>query len=268
MAKEFPVMLQDFTQGAFEDYLRQEPSPVAIVTVGSVEQHGPHLPLGMDMFAALEVAKEVAKRTGSVVVHPCWAGYSPHHMGFAGTISFQAETLKSILIDTVVSLATHGIKKILILNGHGGNAEIVSYAARLAKRETDAAILTSNAWSSGTTMAETIQYVDRHAGAKETALARALFDDLVQMERVEGFEPTASFPDAVEALRDPNADDLDLRTQLVMAYIRDTHTFTSSGVYSFAGATPNDADVEQAKEDFETSVARFVRLIGYWKAID
>ena len=266
MSKDFPVMLQDFTRGAFEDYLEQESNPVAIVTVGSVEQHGPHLPRGMDMFAALEVAKRVAEETASFVVHPCWAGYSPHHMAFKGTISFRAETLTNIILDTIDSLAAHGIDKVLLLNGHGGNGEIVNYASRLAKRRSNAVVIPSSAWFSGTSPKEALQYIDRHAGTKETELAQFLFGDLVEMERVTDFQPTSAFSEAVEALRDPDAGDLTIRTQLVMAYIGDTHTFTSSGIYGFAD--PNDADVNAAEKYFNETVAYFARLIRYWKQID
>ena len=268
MGKSYPVWLEEFTRGAFEDYLAEEKNPVAIVVIGSVEQHGAHLPLGMDMMAALGVAQRVAERTRSVVVHPCWPGYSPHHMAFAGTISFRAETLVNVLLDTIDSLATHGIKKILLLNGHGGNAEIMNYAARLGKRRSKVRIVTSNAWFSGTTPEEAIADVDRHAGAKETAVAQAWFAELVEMERVEGFEPTAAFPPDVEALRTDDPEDLALRTQLVMAYIDDTHQFTPSGIYGFEGADPNRADVEAAHQFLADTVEHFVRLITYWKTID
>jgi creatinine amidohydrolase/Fe(II)-dependent formamide hydrolase-like protein len=189
-------------------------------------------------------------------------------MGFAGTISFKAETLKRIILDTVESLAHHGIGKILILNGHGGNAEVVGYAARLANRRYEAKVLTSNAWSSGTSLGEMVEYVDKHAGAKETEVAQILFGELVEMDRVEDYEPTAEFPPPVEELRDPDATDLELRAQLVMAYIDDTHEFSPSGIYSFEGAGPNEARPENAEEYLEESVQRFVRLIDYWKTID
>ncbi len=259
------VLLQEFTRPAFEEYLDEEPNPVAIIPLGSIEQHGPHLPLGTDSYAALAISKKVACRTNSIVVQPCWPGYSPHHMGFAGTITFRAETLINIILDTVESLVEHGIKKILILNGHGGNAQIAAHAARQARRRTGAVVLMPTGPMGGAPE-DMLQKVDVHAGAGETAMALTLFPDLVEMQRVESFKPTAAFAPQVEALRQSDDPDADIRALLVMAYIGDTHEFTSSGVYGFTD--PNDADVEQAEKGLQDRVSRLVKLIDYWKTID
>ncbi|MFP4200081.1 MAG: creatininase family protein, partial [Clostridia bacterium] len=87
------------TRPAFEEYLESEPNPVAIIPLGSIEQHGPHLPLGTDSLAALAAAREVAGRTNSFVVQACLPGYSPHHMGFKGTITFKPKTLSLVIED-------------------------------------------------------------------------------------------------------------------------------------------------------------------------
>jgi len=265
MNKEHKVLLQEFTRPEFEEYLESEPNPVAIIPLGSIEQHGPHLPLGTDSYAALELAKRVAKRTNSIVVQACWPGYSPHHMGFKGTITFSAETLSGIITDTVKSLAEHGIHKVLILNGHGGNAQIAACAARLAGREAGSIVLMPSG-SSGGDASKTLREVDVHAGKGETSLALALFGDLVQMDRVEEFQPTAEFPEQVEKLRDPESEDADILAQLVMAYIGDTHEFTSSGIYGFTD--PNDADPEKAEQEIEQRLKRLQKMIEYWKKIN
>lgn len=259
------VFLQDFTRPAFEEYLASEPNPVAIIALGSIEQHGPHLPLGTDSYAAAAIAERAARQTNSIVVHPCWPGYSPHHMGFKGTITFRAETLSNIIMDTVDSLAKHGIKKILILNAHGGNTQIAACSARLARRKSGAIVLMPSGPRGGD-IGEMMKNLDVHAGAGETSTALALFPELVEMERVEGFEPTAAFPPQVEKLRDPEGPDAELRAQLVMAYIGDTHEFTSSGVYGFTD--PNDADAEAAEKRLAERIERLVKFIEYWKTID
>ncbi len=259
------VLIQEFTRPAFEEYLENESNPVAILPLGSIEQHGPHLPLGTDSFVALELAKKAAEKTNSIVVQPCWPGYSPHHMGFKGTITFRWETLMNIILDTVESLTEHGIKKVILLNAHGGNAQIAALGARLAKRRFGTMVLMPSS-SSGSDPGKLLQTVDVHAGKGETATAQQLFGELVEMERVEGFEPTAEFPPQVEKLRDPDADDAHLRAQLVMAYIGDTHEFTSSGIYGFSD--PNDADIEAAEESLEERIDQLVKLIEYWKQID
>lgn len=259
------VLLQKFTRQEFEEYLASQDNPVAIIPLGAIEQHGPHLPLGTDSYVALEMAKRVARRTSSIVVQACWPGFSPHHMGFAGTIAFRWETLMNIILDTVESLVHHGVKKVLLLNAHGGNVQIAQLSARLAKRSFDAQVLMPTGGGSSDP-AGLLKEVDVHAGRGETGIALALFPDLVQMERVEGFKPTAEFPPDVENLRDPEAEDADLRAQLVMAYIGDTHEFTDSGIYGFTD--PNDADREQAEKNLKERLDGLVKLIEYWKRID
>lgn len=261
------VMLHEFTRPAFEEYLREEKNPVAIIALGSIEQHGPHLPLGTDSLCAVKVAEQVARQTNSIVVHPCWPGYSPHHMAFAGTITFSSETLMGIILDTVDSLAQHGLRKILLLNAHGGNAQVAAHAARIASRESGAMVLMPQMPPRDPdALKKAVMDVDFHSGPGETGVALALFPELVEMDRVKGFEPTASFPEQVEALRDLDAPDLAIRAQLIMAYIGDTHEFTSSGVYGFGD--PNDADADRARQNIKEWVGALVRLIEYWKTID
>jgi len=129
--------VQELTRPAFEDWLENEENPVVVIGIGSIEQHGPHLPLGMDSLAVKARIHKVASRTNSVCVHPCWPGYSPHHMGFAGTITFSWETLMGVLMDTIGSLAYHGVKRFVLMNGHGGNTATMNLVAQTAKREFD-----------------------------------------------------------------------------------------------------------------------------------
>lgn len=261
------VLLHQLTRSAFEEFLRKEPNPVAIIALGSIEQHGPHLPLGTDSLCALGVADEVARKTNSIVVQPCWPGYSPHHMAFKGTITFTSDTLFGIILDTVDSLAHHGIKRIMILNAHGGNAEIAAHAARIAGRRSGAVvILPSRPPGDDEAAKKALMYVDVHAGSAETAAALALFPDLVEMERVEGFEVTTKFSPGVEALRDPEGPDLHIRLQLMMAHTGDTHEFTSFGVYGFTN--PAKADVAEGQKMVEIWTGHLIKLIEYWKQID
>jgi creatinine amidohydrolase len=116
--------VQELTRPAFEDWLDHEPAPVVIIGIGAIEQHGLHLPLGTDSLGVVEFIHEVASRTNSVCVHPCWPGYSPHHMAFAGTITLSEDTLLGVLLDTIESLAAHGVKRFVLINYHGGNDNI------------------------------------------------------------------------------------------------------------------------------------------------
>ncbi|MFC1803912.1 creatininase family protein, partial [Thermoproteota archaeon] len=91
---------------------------IALVPVGSTEQHGLHMPLGVDTYIPMMLAEEVAKKTEVVLTPPLWFADCPHHMGFTGTITLRSETLIELVYDICMSLIKHGFKKILLLNGH------------------------------------------------------------------------------------------------------------------------------------------------------
>jgi len=111
-----------------------EDNQVIVLPVGSTEQHGQHLPLDTDAFLCLSVAVEAAKRSGhAIVAPPVVFGYSPHHMSFPGTITVNPHTLMNLLVEVTLSLVNHGFKKVLLLNGHGGNRGPVATAASEAQ---------------------------------------------------------------------------------------------------------------------------------------
>ena len=112
------VWLQELTWEDVGAYL--EDSDIIICPVGSTEEHGPAGPLGLDCLIAIALAEDVARATGTLCTPPLWFGDSPHHLGFPGTISLRTETLMAVIQDMSRSLAKHGFRKILIINGHKG----------------------------------------------------------------------------------------------------------------------------------------------------
>jgi len=95
-----------------------------VLTVGSVEQHGDHLPVDTDTVSAYRVARLAAERCASphVLVLPAPSfGFSPHHLAWAGTVSLSFATFCGLLTDVAESLQRTGFKRLLIVNGHGGN---------------------------------------------------------------------------------------------------------------------------------------------------
>ncbi|WP_396613891.1 creatininase family protein (plasmid) [Haloferax sp. S1W] len=113
-----PVWLHELTWPAVESYLESEPTPTVLVPVGSTEQHGPHLPLGVDGFQARSLAEEIAVATDVLTAPPLWYGDADHHLGFPGTISLSTDTVVSVLSDIYDSLANHGFVNIITVNGH------------------------------------------------------------------------------------------------------------------------------------------------------
>lgn len=105
---------------------------VVMLPLGAVEQHGHHMPVGTDSMLAHSVCLSAADRLGEgrvVVLPPPWYGFSAHHMAFAGTITLSATTLVALAEGIVESIVAHGFRRVLIVNGHGGNSGVISVLA-------------------------------------------------------------------------------------------------------------------------------------------
>jgi len=98
---------------------------IAILPIGSIEIHGPHMPVGTDSIAVYTIAKLAAEKEESVVLPPLYYAYVPENRHFPGTISLTAKTLLSLLEEICSEISRNGFKKILIVNGHGGNTQIL-----------------------------------------------------------------------------------------------------------------------------------------------
>jgi creatinine amidohydrolase len=94
---------------------------VAVLPIGSNEQHGQHLPTGTDWMVARELARRLGERSNVIVTPTLPVGYAKYHTVFPGSLSMREETLKNMLIDISEDLLKYGITHILVVNGHGGN---------------------------------------------------------------------------------------------------------------------------------------------------
>jgi creatinine amidohydrolase len=110
---------------------------VAVLPVGSCEQHGPHLALSTDIAGADVIARRLVEE-----VHPLGMlapslrfGISIHHMPFAGTITLQPETFQAVLMEVADSLRQHGIRRLFVVNGHGGNQNALGLASARMRRD-------------------------------------------------------------------------------------------------------------------------------------
>ncbi len=117
------VMLSGLTRREFREALQAEKFQTAILAIASNEQHSEHLPMDFDLTAVTHIAREAAAALYPkvIVTVPMAIGISEHHMIHKGTISAKPGGWLAVVFDAVESLARHGIKNILILNGHGGN---------------------------------------------------------------------------------------------------------------------------------------------------
>ena len=171
---------------ATREQLREAaPRAVAVLPVGAVEQHGPHLPTGTDAAVAEAVARAACERTGAGVVTllaPTLAfGSSDHHLPFGGTLSLSPATLSAVLADLLRSLRAGGCERALIVNAHGGNAEICGAAAKSAAVACDMLVGAVSYWNVSEAPGELGGLpFPGHAGAFETSLMLALAEGEVE----------------------------------------------------------------------------------------
>ncbi|CCQ92699.1 Creatininase subfamily [[Clostridium] ultunense Esp] len=120
---------------------RIEEFPVAILPIGATEQHGPHLPLGVDIFIATELSKRVAEKTGAVVLPTLPFGYSWVWRDISGTVSLEQHRVETVIKDVAHSVARYGIKLLVIINGHDANNTSMKYATRELEDELDLEVI-------------------------------------------------------------------------------------------------------------------------------
>jgi creatinine amidohydrolase len=97
-----------------------------VLPIGSIEQHGPHLPLGTDTLVAEAVSNEIAARLNAVVGPSIVPGVSKEHMDFPGTLTLSEETFVKKIEEVCKSLQSHGFTDVMLVNGHGGNKKALS----------------------------------------------------------------------------------------------------------------------------------------------
>lgn len=128
------MWLQEKSWQDVENYLQHDDR--IMMPVGSTEQHGTFAPLGTDTYVAIALAENAGNITGVLATPPLWFGWSPHHLVRPGTISIRAEVLIEVLFDAVKSLADHGFKNFIVINGHRiVNISWMQIAAERAQRE-------------------------------------------------------------------------------------------------------------------------------------
>jgi creatinine amidohydrolase len=116
------ILWQEMWRHEFEEVIKHD--PVVIVPTGSVEQHGPHCPVDVDIVDSFYISVEAARKIEdfpAIVSPPVWSGFAHYNMGFAGTISLRMDTYRNLVLDICRSIYANGFKRILLLNGHGGN---------------------------------------------------------------------------------------------------------------------------------------------------
>ncbi len=175
-----------------------EQNRVAVLPVGTVEQHGTHLPLGTDALTAAELARLAVKRAPkeAVLLPPVYYGASEHQMDFPGSIAIDGSVVAAYVGGIASSLARHGFRKILVVNGDDGNAPLLAMAARNVNNTTESlcAVVSWPALIPASLLREMQQPLP---GEVETSVMLYLRGDLVQTDRAEKEAGAESAPGTV-----------------------------------------------------------------------
>ncbi|WP_135305559.1 creatininase family protein [Haloarcula amylovorans] len=162
------------------------PGSVLVIPVGSVEQHGDHLPVITDTLLAeamVDAAFEHLDDQPVVVTPPVWSGYSPHHLSLGGTLSLEFAHMRAILEDIAHTGIENEFDAVLFVNGHGGNGPLVDAVVSTVGVETDAEVLGTTYFELVPELIEEIRTTETggmaHGGEFETSLMLALRPDLV-----------------------------------------------------------------------------------------
>lgn len=155
----------------------------AIVVTGSVEQHGGHLPLGTDGFAALTVALRVAARIRAPVVPVSPVGVAPYHLAWPGSLSLKPQTLASLIGDVCEGLVRARVWRVLIVNWHEGNTPTVRLAADAVQRSLPLEVVVAEAHViTNSLFPDEMEFT--HAGSMETAAVLAHDPGLVRLDEM------------------------------------------------------------------------------------
>lgn len=173
---------------------------VVVLPVGTVEQHGPHLPLFTDVLTAAEVSRRAVERmpNEAVLMPPVCYAFNEHHLDFPGTIAVEGGTFTNYVTDIGKSLAHHGFRKILLMNGHGSNVPFLDIAARNITNRTEAICAMVSWWSLiAKELFSELRESDypggmAHGGELETSALLYLRGELVEMDKAQPDLPLQS----------------------------------------------------------------------------
>jgi creatinine amidohydrolase len=178
------MYLGDVAWPDLEEYFETE--SLALIPLGSTEQHGPHLPEATDHLIAEAFAREAADRTGYLCTPTINVGVSPHHKQFHGTMWADAPVFRDYVESITRNLAYHGIDRVIYVNAHGGNVE---HLREVGRRLRDDEVLYAIEWMWDESIPDLVDDLFEqngpHGGPKETSMIQYLDPQLVHEDRLE-----------------------------------------------------------------------------------
>ncbi|MBU8539203.1 creatininase family protein [Falsiroseomonas tokyonensis] len=189
---------------AAEIQARATPETVVLIPVASIEQHGPHLAVGVDTLLATAVAERTARRMlaagqPALVTPTIWSGLAEHHMAFGGTMTLDLATFSALVGGIARSVARHGFRRIALVNGHGGNTEAVASAAIELTRSLGVPVVGLTYWlANADTFGPILESQPNvmHACEAETSMMMAVAPDCVRTDRIQAAVPKRFAPPA------------------------------------------------------------------------
>jgi creatinine amidohydrolase/Fe(II)-dependent formamide hydrolase-like protein/7-cyano-7-deazaguanine synthase in queuosine biosynthesis len=228
---------------------------IALLPVGSIEQHGPHLPLDTDAFDANYLALRVADACSDpkpLVLPSISYGVSYHHDDFKGTVSISNDALARLVYDIGISVSRNGIRKLVIINGHGGNSPVLNYAAQMINRDAHIFVCVDTGETSDVDVYSLVETPnDVHAGEIETSAALAVRPHLVKMDLARREVPEFS------------SRYLDFTSKRGVLWYAYTRKISQSGVMG----DPTRASAEKGKKIWEMMITHLVALIEDLKSM-
>ncbi len=237
--------LSDLSWPEINDYLAKDNR--VILPLGAVEEHGPHLGVGTDFYEAEAIAEAACEATGIVLAPTMNYGMSQSQMGFPGTMSLRPATLQAVIEDLLRALYRHGFRRVLVVNGHGGNtASISSCIETIAHEFPDLSVKYFAWWTDVETSRLIVERMGpqqgSHAADGETAFMMAIRPQAVKMDRLTGRDAP------VKSTRD----------------VTNVNTFSEKYPDGIMGLHPGHATREAGEALFKKSVEICSRELNEW----
>jgi creatinine amidohydrolase len=238
------MFLGDATWPELDEYLSGH--SLALVPLGSTEQHGPHLPASTDHVIAEELARAAADRGNHLCTPTVTVGVSPHHRQFAGTMWVDAPAFRSYMESLTRNLTYHGIDRVIFVNAHGGNVEPLREVCR---RVRDEGVAYAVEWMWDESIPDLVDELFEtngpHAGPKETSMMLHLRPETVETARFEAARD--------EGLADPAAAE---RRKHGARTAFDAIESSSNGTFG----DPTDATAEKGETLFDAATEQLDHL--------
>jgi len=251
------ILWEEHSWPELREASRQE--RVVVLPVGTIEQHGPHLPLATDCITSREISKLAVERipAEAILMPQVYYSFNTHHMDFPGTIAVDGPHIIAYVTDVLKSVAHHGFKKILLVNGHGSNVPFLDIAARNLTNQTESVAAMVSWWDLGEPAITDIRESEypggmAHACELETSVILHLRPDLVEMSKADrdiDYTPTKYFF-------------WDLQKGPVVHFVE---TFSCSSATGTKG-DPRTATAEKGARVVECAVGNMAELIREFRA--